>query len=404
MRFAIALSIASLACSSEPHAPLSFDARGAPLQTDAGDPSGSGPGSTPATDAGVPLPSDAGPEEPPLIDPLPTWSDCRVNHFSGETNEDVSQACEALYRNEPDRRRYGIRWVFFNDVENPDDWTQDRIDVANDLFEETGVSFQTDAILNIPESIVDILNGRTRLSLRRRLADLIAHLDIEEGEEEAVINALKARLGSAGADPERVNNLSGNTSFTHSAFLSLMARAHSESIYLVVGDQPTAQSGVGGFSSPPIRRYEQLQRSFVALKTGHTRLTILAHELGHYFGLKHPHARSQEGDDSCRFNTQAVQTNYRARDSHSLWRVLAQSLGSGFDRLLPSVLPQFDDSSGDLMDDYAVRFALADTWVRRPFVMTNQFEPFDSFADYIAHWRSGGELLQRNFLRALANG
>ena len=363
-----------------------------------------------AGDAGLPADGgvaegDAGPSDSGVDpQPLPTWADCRIQSQMDGADRIATNLCERLHRAPPESRRFGIRWVFLNAVEDPQAWTQERIDVANRLYASTEIEFETSTIIEIQDSVVDVLNGQTRLSLRERLDDLVAHLGLEDDEPAAVITALKERLLAVGCDAERVGNLGANTQLPHGAFLSMMARSFHEEIYVVIGDRPATQAGVGGFSSPPIRRFGWLQRSFIALKTSHRRLTVLAHELGHYFGLKHPHALSQEDEDACRFNSRQVESRYRARETHQLWQVLGEVLGEQLDADLPVIYPAFDATDTELLDTYAARWAIADTWARQRFVMTSDFEAFDSFAAYIEHWRAGTEILQRNFMFTADNG
>jgi hypothetical protein len=361
---------------------------------------GRAPGDTSHGDA------DAGPSDggDVIAAPLPTWADCRIYSQRDSVDPETMRLCQQLHRASPPARRFGIRWVFLNAVDDPTAWTQERIDVANRLYADTDIEFETSTIVEIEDSVVDVLNGQTQLSLADRVADLVAHLGLQDDQPAAVINAFKARLLAVGCDPERVGRLGGNTRLKHGVFLAMMARSFHEEIYVVIGDRPSIQAGVGGFSSPPIRRFDWLQRSYIALKTSHQRRTILAHELGHYLGLKHPHSLSQEGEDSCRFNSQQVEANYRARESHQLWQVLSDVLGEALDGELPEIYPAFDATNEELLDTFAARLALADTWARRRFVVNSQFEPFESFAAYIEHWRSGAEFLQRNFMYVDENG
>ena len=366
------------------------------------------------TDSGGPMPTidvgvdgDAGLEAdmmlitpdggtPPADGVMPTWVDCHLASRDDEMTPDLQSACDAMHAEPPPQRLYGIRFVFLADVGDVMDWIEPRLAAANRIFEPAGVQFTTAAIIAIPDDEVEYLTGRQSLPLASRLQGLRGHLELPDAGLDVLLDDLQDRLLRSGADPEVVASLSGDSEFTDQLFMRLMARAHPEDIYVAIGTVSERQ-GAGGQAPPPFHPIVTLERSVVSVKES-TKNTVMAHELGHYFGLKHPHSQSAGGANAHLFAFRRVEQSYRASETHELMEVIDEQFGAGLDAPLGTPFVPYDATAAEIADFEALRFALMDTWVRWRVTHAGDLQPYDSYAQFIEAWRRGDAIALSNYM------
>ena len=333
---------------------------------------------SPPMDSGVPPAEDAAPSEdaeppedasPPgdatLPDEVPpTWVDCHLAAREGELDDAFAEQCDTLHTTPPAARLYGIRFVLMGEVGDVMDFVEPRLEAANQIFEPAGMQFTIASIVNVEDDEVQYLTGDQPLSLGARLGGLRAHLELPEADLDTLLDTLRTRLRSSGADPAVVDALSGESVFTDQLFMRLMARVHPEDIYLAVGDV-AERMGAGGQAPPPFHPIHTLERSVVSIRPG-TKTTVPAHELGHYFGLKHPHAGSARGPNFHLFDINRTENTFetRAGDEYALMDVLGAHFGEGFSDPLGEPFLAYDVDADDIPAFEALRFALMNTWAR----------------------------------------
>ena len=347
-----------------------------------------------APDAAV-VPDEGLPPDPPTASP--TWVDCHVA-WRGDTLDDAQTArCDALHRAPPAERIYGVRFVFLADVGDQMDWILPRLEAANEIYAPADISFTTAAALEIADGTVEILTGDQELTLGDRIQDLRGHLEMADASMEALLAALHARLLASGAAAEAVETLTADAVYTERNFLYLMARAHPEDLYLVVGDRVADRDGVGGQASPPFHPIATLDRSFVSISAMGPKATVPGHELGHYFGLRHPHALGRGGNPHL-FAQRRTVRDYRASETHGLFAVLEDHLGEGLDGPVGAPYVSYDATEDEIADFEALRFALMDSWVRWRMSYEGDRVPFATFADFIAAWRDNDDIGLSNYM------
>jgi len=376
------------------------------------DAEGSRPDAMPAEDAAVVTSdagvfadatsrADAGPVMPdqgvmPPEGPPPTWVDCHLAARDGELVASTLAQCDELHTSPPEERIYGVRFVFLSDPGDLMDWIQPRLDAANRIFEPAGISFTLAAIVEVLDGEVEYLTGSQSLTLGERLGDLRGHLEMPDAEIAGLLETLRERLLSSGADPTVASALSPETAFTDQLFMRLMARAHPEDIYVAVGTV-SERPGAGGQAPPPFHPIPTLERSVVSVRAG-TKNTVAAHELGHYFGLKHPHSHSAGGPNSHLFGFRRVQNSYRARDTHQLMEVVDEHFGPDLSGPVGTPFIPYDASVDEISDFEALRFALMDTWVRWRVTHTGDLQPYGTYSDFIQAWRRGDQISMSNYM------
>ncbi len=364
------------------------DAARAPV--DAAAPDGGPDGEVSGPDGGV-EPDQGAPETP-----APTWVDCRVGALDGTLDEGTADRCDALHRQAPTDRVYGVRFVFLADVADTAEWIEARLEAANEIYEPAGLAFTAAAVVEVEDGTIEVSNSDETQTLEARVADLRAHLELADASIDELLADLRDRLLASGADPEAANGLEAGSSYSNRDFLLLMARAHPEDIYLVVADRITEREGVGGQASPPYHPLLTLERSYVAIRQG-SGTNVPSHELGHYFGLRHPHARSRRANPHL-FAGGAAMRDYRAAETHDLFEVLADHLGETLAGPVGSPFLPYDASAEEVADFEALRFALMDSWARWRLSWHDDLAPFETFADFVAAWRDGAQIGMSNYL------
>ena len=110
--------------------------------------------------------------------------------------------------------------------------------------------------------------------------------------------------------------------------------------------------------------------------------TVAAHEIGHYFGLKHPHDGGY-GNRPHIFANPRVLNQVRNQTGRELDAILQTYLGEDYNRPYEEPFLPYNASAESLDDYEALRIALMSTWVRQDFVFSNNFAAFESFGAFM---------------------
>ena len=119
----------------------------------------------------------------------------------------------------------------------------------------------------------------------------VAMLEFPASSAANTLQSLKAALLAAGVQKAKVDELKANMPLNAKQYLATLARARPQEIHVIVTPSLNGQAG-GGLSSGPGTNPSNRQVSTVIVRSAETvSHMVLAHEMGHYFGLTHPHAR-----------------------------------------------------------------------------------------------------------------
>ena len=358
-----------------------------------------GEDAAPSEDAAPNADGAIDPDAAPPLDMPPTWVDCQLAHRGEGLSEAMAAQCDALHTEPPEDRLYGIRFVMMDDVGDVMDFIAPRIEAANQIFAPAGIQFTVGDIVNIDEDEVQYLTGDQALSLSARQGGLRSHLQMPDAELDTLLDTLRSRLTTSGADPETIAALDGDSVFTDQLFMRLMARVHPEQIYLAVGTV-SERMGAGGQAPPPFHPIRTLERSVVSIRPG-TKTTVPAHELGHYFGLKHPHTGSARGPNAHRFDVNRTETVYRTRagEEYEVVDVVETHFGEAFEEPLGAPFVAYDVDDDAIADFEALRFAVMDTWARWRMAYGPERTPFATFAEFMAAWQNRDAIGMSNYMR-----
>jgi hypothetical protein len=333
-----------------------------------------------------------------MADPLLTWTDCRQKWAADRLTAGETNLCDSRFRESPVDRIFGIRFIFLNAVDDPAHWIAPRLHTINRIFAPAQMSFIQAQIIDAAHGEIQVIRGGPTLSLQARLTDLRIHLEMPDATIDECLDTLKARLLDSGADLELATELGSESEFDNRGFLFLMARATPKEIYFVVTDLISEEMNVGGWAMPPFHPVPTLERSIVAVRHAAPSVTIPAHELGHYFGLKHTHAHSRSGDDAHLFQSGRLMPTYRARETHNIFDVLQIHLGPNYDDDSMEVYPSYDEPAQQYADFEALRFALMDTWVRWKLTYGNNLEAYETLGGFMEDAQNRAQIGQLNFI------
>ena len=347
--------------------------------------------------------TDAGTDAAMEINPRLTWTQCRQRWAEDRLSDLETTFCDQRYRQPPVDRIFGIRFVFLNPVDEPAEWIAPRLDAINRIFEPAGMSFIQAAVVNAGEGQIQVVQDGPSLSLEDRITDLRIHLEMPDARLQACLDLLKARLLESGAHGQSVAALNAESEFDNRQFLFLMSRATPADIYFVVTDQINDELNVGGWALPPFHPVPTLERSIVAVRSTAPSVTIPAHELGHYFGLKHPHAHSRQNGNEHLFQSGRLVPAYRARDTHHIFDVLQTHFGPTYDDPYVEAYPAYDEPMDRYADFEALRFALMDTWVRWRLTYHPGLTAYESLGAFVADARGRASIGQLNYISEANN-
>ena len=225
-----------------------------------------------------------------------TWTQCRRAYLAGTLVGDDRADCDALHRSAavPDTdgitHRFGLRLVYLNASAPVSGYVDHSVDVMSDLYRPAGIAFEIHEVLDItvPLTVTDTSDPGT-WTLQELRGDIAAHLELPGNPSAtAALDALKSRLLAAQCDPDAVADLSLSSRYRVKAFLQLMARVRPALMFLYL---TPAGENMGTRSAYPA---DDIRTNISTLRLDATTASaplILAHEMGHAFGLKHSHGK-----------------------------------------------------------------------------------------------------------------
>ena len=229
-----------------------------------------------------------------------TWTQCRRAHLAGTLGgplgADNRADCDALHRSAgvPDAEgvthRFGLRLVYLNASAPVPGYVDHSVDVMSELYRPAGIVFEIHEVLDItaPLTVTDTSDPGT-WTLQELRGDIVAHLELSGNPSASVaLDALKSRLLAAQCDPDAVADLSLSSRYRVKAFLQLMARVRPELMFLYL--TPTGEN----MGTRSAYEADDIRTNISTLRLDATTASaplILAHEMGHSFGLKHSHGK-----------------------------------------------------------------------------------------------------------------
>ncbi|MDP6944191.1 MAG: hypothetical protein QF464_08585 [Myxococcota bacterium] len=329
----------------------------------------------------------------------PTWWQCRRALTTGSLTEEMEAACDLRYQAAPSKRRYGLRLVVLDGEVDPEPWFGPRLEALNALFAPAEMSFEVTSTVWIDETpIVDVVLDPPR-SFEALTSDTAQHLGLEEADPAAVLQALKGRLEGDGVAPGALEVLTLETALPVRQYLGVMARARAEEIHVILAAKMNGVS-VGGTSTGPGYNPTSASFSVVNLRVDDALDPIvLAHEMGHYFGLKHPHVKLEAA------SVQAAYSYEEALAGVSIDVDVLEALTAHFGPELDGPLGEPYVSWRASMDPTiktfdGTRAAVSQLWLRAG--QTYWMSPdgpadFEGLADFIARAEAGEAIFYKNF-------
>ena len=320
---------------------------------------------------------------------IPTWGQCRTKWAADTLSPDEKALCDTHQTTAPETWTFGIRWIALDDS-NGDIATEveSHLIAVNELFGEVGMTFETRSLVTHPDPMFDLFSATdTTVTLRSLASDLAVYLDIDSTEPDAVFEALKVQMASTGVSDTALSELDLDAPLTSQVYWSTVARAFGDEIVIVLG-RPGESPGQGGVSAPPRGAFDGTTTQLVFLR--YDRLpemhAVLAHELGHYFGLMHTFqgSSSEGGVREVSVNKQAITAEYgRAQGSlagieNAFWEQV------GTNDIPSSNFLPYDTDAETLQAAEKRRLAVQTLLPHRDFTYTGDFESFETLEGYVS--------------------
>jgi hypothetical protein len=340
---------------------------------------------------------DVNPEPVPQS---PTWFECRKSMVSGVLTPDQADVCKNLHSADPGERHYGIRWVFIDEEVVPEDWIAPRLAVLNSLFSPALFTFSTESIVVIEGSGITDPGKETGLTFKGLSSDTAQHLGLAEDSPEEVLAALKTTLSSKGVSEPQLEALTLDGEVSAKEYVGTIARARPTEIHVIVSPLLNGQSG-GGLSSGPGTNPTSGRVSVVYHRSAESvASTVLAHEMGHYFGLKHPHTKLQEKADSAEANFEDIvkKSPFPVEDQIE---ALKEHLGPQLADQPLALYPAWNGSQKDVIQPFeAYRYGLSLIWLTKDYLYRgseNGPKGFESTAAFLEAGQKGDAMFYKNF-------
>ena len=354
---------------------------------------------------------DSLPEETPTLDgfTLPTWATCRQMFLDETLDESSQEQCDDLYLSAPLERLYGIRFIMISHPSNEEQWLDERLSYMKSLFEPEGIQFATKSVEDFSDSVVSSVTGESMIRLGDAAEDIAQFLNIEMSDEDTVIGTLIETLRAQRVSEMRLNNMSPDLEIPDAAFWRILARADSEHITLVVTDAVSPGGGFGSKASPPPVDPSEPTAGIIYLYGGNNpnapdNPMVMAHEMGHYFGLFHTFEQpdAAPGLERCAFDPEEREIQF-SRDFSSIEPKDALLNYWNLEESPTEVYVGYNVSSQDLEDFEAYRKALTFFGTEHHFSYQGQGEPILSNAAYWEILESNDEVYVKNFIAGNSN-
>ena len=330
----------------------------------------------------------------------PTWFECRKSMVNGVITPEKTDQCNALHSVDPEERHYGIRWVFIDQNVVPEDWIEPRLAVLNDLFSPASFAFSTESIVVIQDSGISDPGKDKGLSFKGLTSDTAQHLGLADNSPEEVLAALKSTLSEQGVSELKVDALTLDGEVSAKEYFGAIARARPTELHVIVSPLLNGQSG-GGLSSGPGTNPTEGRVSVVYHRSAASVAdTVLAHEMGHFFGLKHPHAKLDEKSDHAEANFEDVvkKSPFSAEEQLA---ALKEHLGPQLAKEPPTMYPAWNGSQKDELQPFeAYRYGLSLIWLTKDYLYRsseNGPKGFKSAAAFVKAGQEGDPVFYKNF-------
>ena len=322
--------------------------------------------------------------------PTPTWVDCWAS--DDQISEEMYEFCNEHHSIAPEKRLYGIRWVFLNVSQDkiPNDWVDIQLNNLNAVFSKWNFRFQTSERVVIEDAVAESDDYHQKWTLREILPDLRAQLGLSDEEEQALID-LKEQLAERHVSQRSLDELTLDEEFNTAGAFRLASRARSEDITVVI--RPNLDAG--GKSGGPNDEFQSADGGAVELNTNllsSGALTTLPHEMGHYFGLSHTHVLG--------FNTPEAKFDF-----NNLW----SRMEFGGDALRRAVGEDYSQPFGEQWIPYSASDQEVEefnqlipeslVWPVWRLTYHGDHQDFDNLAEFIAAGEAGETIYRKNFQR-----
>ena len=324
----------------------------------------------------------------------PTWGECRLAHLDDSLEGELLDDCEALHRQAPAAREFGIRWVILDEVvEDVEGLAEERLSSLNALYAPAGISYRNSTFLTIEEPVATLYMEDIFFSIEEVSADIAQYLALESTEPADILDDFTSHMAAMGVSETLLEELSLDTEWSSREFLTIMGRALPAEIMVVVGPLSTEQ-GLGGVSHPPGVDATALGSDIVYLKSeriGESFVT-LPHELGHYFGLAHTHAFGIVENGNAVLNMGALTNVYREEfGQESVIDNLINALGETLEAPLGDNYAPYDVGEDELLTTNKFREAARLFWDRPSLSYKQDQREFSGLADFV-DWTLGGNV------------
>ena len=324
-------------------------------------------------------------------DPTPTWVDCWSGHDGGLTAE-ASEFCNEHHTTAPENRLYGIRWVFLDVSQEdiPSGWVDTQLTNLNAVFSKWNFHFLTSEQIVIEDAVAESNDYYEEWTLRQILPDLRAQLGLSEDDDQALIE-LKAELEERHVSQEALDELNLDEEFNTAAAFRLASRARSEDITVVI--RPNLEAG--GKSGGPNSEFQSTNGGAIELNTNLLEtgsLTILPHEMGHYFGLSHTHVLDYDNPEA-------------EFDFNNLWSrmefggdALRRAVGDDYSQPFGEQWIPYHANNQEL-EEFSQLIPESLVWPVWRLTYHGDHQEFDNLGEFIAMGEAGDTIYRKNFGR-----
>ena len=339
---------------------------------------------------------------------LPTWAMCRQIFLKDALDDDTKIICDDLYLEAPLERHYGIRFIMIRSQEDQDTWLYERMDYMQALFEPEGIRFSTKSVEDFSATVAPGATGETMIRVGDAAPDIAKFMGIALTDEETVVETLAETLQGLGVNEMRLRNLSPDSQMPDAIFWSILARSDPEHIVVIVTDDIIPGGGSGSKASPPPVDTTDPKAGIVFLNanstgTGRDNPMVMAHEMGHYFGLIHTfHQPEGSNIERCEFDAESRDLQF-SNDFASIEPKDALLYHWNLQESPTEVYLPYNASDEDVGNFEAYRKALTFFGTEHHFSYQGDGETIPSNAEYWELMESSASVYVKNFIARGSN-